>query len=178
MKKVLLVFGLILLILFSGCTQKEAPAGYSIYTNSTYGVEINYPSDWEKTEGFMGTVVMFKSPLENDSDLFLENINIMVTELSPPILSIADYKESIQSYLEQYITDYELIEMVDATLANTPAIKVVYTGRLGQSNLMQLQMVTVKNNKSYVISYTAEPDKYEKYLDKAEKVMASFKITG
>jgi hypothetical protein len=39
-----------------------------------------------------------------------------------------------------------------------------------------LEMWTLKNGKVYLINYTAEEDKYDKFLEKVEKIIESLVI--
>ena len=56
-----------------------------------YGISIKYQRDWVKQEGVMGTVVAFLSPKEGTSDIFQENLNIMVQDLSKSPMTLSEY---------------------------------------------------------------------------------------
>lgn len=46
----------------SDSTPTTPMPGFLVYTNSVYGIEIQYPSTWELAENVSGTVVSFKFP--------------------------------------------------------------------------------------------------------------------
>ncbi len=63
----------------------EPPASettkFLTYDNSAYGIKIKYSPDWTKNEQILGTVAVFLSPQESASDIFQENLNVIVQEM-------------------------------------------------------------------------------------------------
>ena len=170
--------------LFSGCASQQAPeaektaqpelSGYDIYENSTYGVRISYPADWEKTENFMGTPVVFLAPKECAEDRFQENLNIMTMDMSGQEATLQEYTAASEEQIKQVVTDAQITESADTTLAGSPAHRIVFSGTQGAYKLKWMQVWTIKNKKAYGITYTAEADKYDAYLDKVNKMIRSF----
>lgn len=101
-------------------TQLQQPANVTTdflqYVNYTYGVKIQYPSDWEKdslddnpNDNVIYPIIRFSSPLENASDRFTENI------------VVAKENESLYKNLDQFLggtihhssglEDYSVIEV-------------------------------------------------------------------
>ena len=146
------------------------------YDSSAYGIRIKYPSDWTKHEQVMGTVAAFLSPQESASDIFQENLNVIIQDLSVQPMTLEEYTELSVGQVEQFITDANIIDSSATTLDGNSAHKVVYTGKQGQYNLKWMQIWTVKDDTAYVLSYTAEVNKYNDLLDTAQEMVNSFEI--
>ncbi len=61
-------------------------------------------------------------------------------------------------------------------LGKQNANKLIFTAQEGNIKLTYLQVWTIKNNQVYVITYAAETDDYQKFVDTAEKMINSFEI--
>lgn len=61
----------------------------------------------------------------------------------------------------------------DITFANREGRKIIYTG---QDGMKRMEVWTIKNQKAYIATYTAEPDKFDKFGKQAEKIIESIRI--
>jgi hypothetical protein len=182
MKGKFLVLALIIgLIFVSGCLCNSSynlplsKQGFLTYTNSEYGFKIDYPADWSVRENIMGAVVVFLSPRESTSDNFLENVNIIVQDNS---MTLEEYTNISLAQLPQYVSDLEIISSERTTLGGNPAYKVVFTGVYNNSNRLEwMQVWTMKDNKVYLITYTAQPQSFSKYLPQVQHMFDSFEFT-
>ena len=53
---------------------------------------VNYPAGWEKdTSGKMGTIFIFLSPLSDSTDVFRENVNLMMGDLNGVSMSFDEF---------------------------------------------------------------------------------------
>jgi len=156
-------------------TGKGSQQPYLIYLNLDRGIKIAYPAGWTKQEQSMQNVffVAFASPREDPSDVFLENLNVVVEALLPG------------TTLEQYIQNsmqgpnQTFLEKGPATLAGRPAYRHVYTGPLPTPvprSGKVMQWVVVANSKGYVVTYTAELQKYDKFLPVIQHMADSLEI--
>ena len=163
--------------------QVTKSSNLSTYENPAYTFRIQYPSNWEKVEfnqgieeGHRNIIVNFVSPLESSSDTFREYLIIEVGDLRSQNLSLNKYiDKQISSRLS--LPGFELIESTSATLSDSPAHKVVYTysdAEIGITKTMEI--LTIKDDKLYFISYTADATKYSSYLPAIQKMTDSFKI--
>jgi hypothetical protein len=148
------------------------------YENPTYRIRIQYPSDWEKLEfSQRNIVVIFRSPRENSSDTKLENLLIQVGNLPSQNIPLDEVVRANINKLKQSLIDFELTELNATTLSgNNPAHKVVYTNREGEDELKTMQVVSIKEDKIYLITYTAEASRYDRYLPIIQKMIDSFRI--
>lgn len=146
------------------------------YDSYVYGIRIKYPLDWTKEEQVFGTVVSFSSPIESASDDFSENLNVLVQDLSAQPITLEEYTRISEEQVEQYITNGKILDTIATTLDGNSAYKLVYTGKQGQYNIKWMQVYTIKDDKAYVITYTAEMDSYSNFLGTAQEMINSFEI--
>ena len=112
-----------------------------IYTSPEEDLRVSYPRDWVPQERFMGTVVaFFFSPLDGQSDLFRENVNLVTDSLDRPV-TVEQHTQASLRPLAQVIARFELIEEGEGTLADRPARFNQFTGRQGGVELTWLQLL-------------------------------------
>ena len=150
------------------------------YENPIFGVRILYPANWDKQENSSSSndnstltdLVAFSPPFKNNSDI-VGKLIVQVDNISniKPI-TLANYANNTISDLRQ---DFRVSES-NATLAGNPAYKIVYTGLEASIDLKAMMVMTIKGDRAYIISYTAEPEKYSYYLPTVQKMIDSFEI--
>lgn len=133
------------------------------YENPTYGIRIKYPRDWERKEA-PDMIGFFSS--EKDAS-FIAN----VFDISTNPVTVEEYKQHLVNQCK--MPDCNIIDSGDATLANNPAYKLVFTEE-GPFNMMII--FTIKDNKLYLLTYTAGLNEYSKYLDIINEMIDSFEI--
>jgi hypothetical protein len=149
-------------------------------------------------------VVEFLSPLADSSDIYQETLSISVHKLHTR--NIGEFfrffdkptsqKILLHSFVLSHITSliakipsFNLIKSESGddqiTLADgSIGHKIVYTymGQLQISSntntrLKVMEVLLVKNDRGYIMRYSAEPDKYYSYLPTIQKMIKSFNIT-
>lgn len=147
------------------------------YQNKNYGIKIDRPENWkvEEINDVFEKGVVFKSPLENKDDKFQEKVSIIVQDLSSNPQSLAEYTKDNIKYIKQNANPDELEES-ETDLANRSADRVVYSYRDGEDEFKRMQVWNLKNNRAYVVTYTAEEDKFDRFLKNVEKIIDSFII--
>ena len=153
---------------------------FSTYENPIFGVRILYPANWDKQENSSSSndnstlidLVAFSPPFKNNSDI-VGKLIVQVDNISDikPI-TLAKYANDTVSDLRQ---DFK-VSQSNATLAGNPAYKFVYTGLEASVDLKAMMVMTIKGDRAYIISYTAEPEKYSYYLPTVQKMIDSFEI--
>jgi eukaryotic-like serine/threonine-protein kinase len=149
------------------------------YENSAYGVKINYPQDWTKQEFTSGQFsVHFTRPMESATDIPSEEVIIIVLDFSAQPMTLDEYTQVQIQRLGQLVPDSKIIDSTPTTLAGYPAQRMVYTMKIGQSDIKELNVYTIKNNKAYIISYLAQSSRYSDFLGIAQQMIDSFEITS
>jgi|SRR6188472_346627 len=155
------------------------------YQSHTYGFKIQYPSNWEKLEFAQGIeeehrniVVNFLSPAgEGTSNTFREYLIIEVGNSTSHDESLTQYVTT-QIHLRQALPNFNLVESTLTSVSGgNPAHKIVYTYSnpiVGITKAMDI--LTIKSDKLYFLSYNADAVKYSRYLPIIQKVIDSFQI--
>lgn len=149
------------------------------YDNPIYGISIGYPQIWtmkENLDPITGSLATFISPQEYGSDVFQENLSLSVQNLVEKNATLAEYTRTSIQEIKLFFPNAEIVEEGNTQLAKRPAHQVVYTGTEEGYSLKRLQIWTVKDNKAYIITYTAENAKYFEYLKTVQKMINSFEI--
>ncbi len=146
----------------------------SLYENINQGFKVDYPQVWSKQnrDDFFATGVVFFSPLEDDSDKFKERVSVLVENLSSD-MSLAQYTDESIAEIER-LSDPNVGQAREINLGAEEARQVVYSGHENGKPVKRMQTWSVKNERAYIITYTARPDSYDQYLPTIEKMIKSF----
>jgi serine/threonine-protein kinase len=150
---------------------------YINYSNSNYGVKLQHPETWllEEEQDIYGKKITLKSPLENQSDDFQEQVSLFIQDLSSQPLSLNEYTEELKQTIEDS-SGTKNLQTIDTTLSKKRAMSAIYLDRDNNKEVKRMRIWTLKNNQAYVITYTAAKEKYQKYFPTAENIIKSFEI--
>jgi len=149
------------------------------YINDDYQFSLTYPQNWSQQQlddPITGEIVVFNSPPETDSDLFLERVHVAVEYLSSPT-SLEKYSQTVLKRIKETEgSNTESYRDFPSTIDNAPARTVIYARQQGSLQLRQMESFTIKNNRVYIAIYTAERAKFSKFYPTVEKMLASWEI--
>ena len=148
----------------------------STYENAQYGIRIDYPVDWTCQEGVSGILVLLLAPPDGAADNFRENVNLIVQDLSGQNIDLDSFTRISNEQLKAYITDFRPLTSERIKFNNNDAQKIVYTGKQGQYDLKFMQIWMIKNNKAYILTFTAVSDKYDQYINIINQMINSFRF--
>lgn len=173
MKMLNTLLAFIMIIGSSSCSQENM----NKHTDSKY--DIFFPESWTKQQ--KGTATFFLSPKESEKDLFQENINIMVQDLSSQPMTLEEYTNLTKTQITQALGSSAIVSVKDFNFAGQQAKEMVYTmpknpmqGR--NLNLKLRQVWFIKGNNAYLLTYTAQNSEYDNYLETAKGIFDSFKL--
>ncbi|MBD2501392.1 serine/threonine-protein kinase [Anabaena azotica] len=150
-----------------------------IYQNAVYGITIKYPQTWQKTvtpDRITGNLVKFISPKENNQDSYTENLNLIVQDLPETRRQLEQFNQFYLGEIQQSHQNLQITQNDETQLANQPARQVVYTFTEEGNKFQRLQVWTIKNNKAYIMTYTADAAKYSEYLPVVKTMISSLDI--
>ena len=134
--------------------------------------EINYPEDWRlDTSGQMNSSFILFSP-KTEGDLFVENINLIIQDLSGQNLNLESYSELSESQIKSMIPESKLIENIK--VGNHK--EVVWSGFVTNNYLKFKQYYYVIDNKAYVLTFSALETAYDDYIKIGTEILNSFQI--
>ncbi|MFZ0329536.1 MAG: hypothetical protein WAL66_19765 [Nitrososphaeraceae archaeon] len=176
---------------------------FAIYKNSAFGIIMQYPLNWEKMEGDDDQdssdkqVVKFISPMKDHSDKYPPSLTVSIHSMhhdnikdffglfdkpTSQAISLRGFMLSHLTSLSTKLLDFKIIkpESYETTLAgNNVAQKIVYTFRKGQEDTTAkvMEVMMIKDDRGYIIRYSADSAKYLYYLPTIQKVTDSFELT-
>ncbi|RKP50101.1 hypothetical protein D7Z26_20035 [Cohnella endophytica] len=141
-------------------------AGFKLFEDKSNGTSIQYPEDWKLVENAGGAIAAFLAPAEGDNDKFQENVNIIVQDLQGQDITLEQYAQISKDQINQLITDAKIVsgETFKAD-DGTEFYSLIYNGKQGEYTLTWQQVFAIANGKAYIMTYTAEPDSFDKYVD-------------
>lgn len=148
------------------------------YIDNEKKYRISYPDTWEKK--LDNGMAIFLSKKESKEDLFRENVNVMVQDLSAQPMTLEQYTNLTKEQIIKGAGSSAIQTVKDITLADQKAKEMIFIipkNPLGsQIDLKIRQVWLIKNNKAFLITFTAEKNKYEKYLLEVTQTINTFKL--
>lgn len=173
--KILLASFLILTILssLSYVTTRQTTAAqtdqtnFTTYENPTFGIRIQYPSDWGRLDlSFLeASADIDFYPLDDTSGA--KDVRIQVKTLPSQNMTLEQYTNSQIETIEG-----QILESNATTLAGMEAHQVIFTN----IGLKTMQVWTLQDDKVYTITYVAEEEDFENDLEVARRMIESFGI--
>ena len=134
-------------------------------------------------EGQAHVIVSIRSPLEGETDPWSEGMNIVVENLSavsPDPVSLKDYVDANIETISKVSQNFKLEQpATEITIDGTPAMTFAYTSTSPFDTSLTgkiLNVIEMKGNTGYVLTFSSNPESYPSYLPTFEKMFQSFKI--
>ena len=165
----------------SAIAQSSSSSSLLSYENPTYGITIQYPSNWMTSTNQLPTynsIIGFYSPLESLSDVLPVEFALSITTYTNNI-SLDEYTKITRTALEQQ--GMEISESSATTLAGNSAHKITFSpgDQIAQNSPVEfkfMQIFTITGNKVYSLSYNAEASKFSTHLNTIQQMLDSVKI--
>lgn len=141
------------------------------YKNTTYGIELQYPSEWLiEQSNDPGIVVRFRSAMNNVISIWTRDL-LTNANLDNDVEVIVDS-------LRKSMTNFNLLGSNQTLIAgNNPAKIILFIAKARQHDVQQMDIITIKGNKEYLITYAGIKERYTADLPNVQRMINSFKIT-
>lgn len=139
------------------------------------GYEITYPLGWDLTPDFMGTDTMALSQLSSDSDVFRENINVVVEPVKITGGTQTYYELNLPA-MKTGLKNFSVVSETKLQLKDGLAIDVIYLHEMGSIKAKNRVIFLYHNDVGYVITATSSPETFEEYYGTFDKIIKSFKF--
>lgn len=161
----------------SNAKTQGAPPSWQTFMDTSYSIQ--YPPEWELNQsGLMGSSFILFQPLASSDDLFRENVNLLIQDLSGYDLDLDQFAKLSEDQVTTMITNSTLIESKRIKTGPEAYHRMVYTGDQGTYHLKFVQYYWVMNEKAFVLTFTCEQDKYEINKETGNAIMNSFAFKG
>ncbi len=152
---------------------------FSLYRNTTHGIEIKYPSDWIMLEQGKSPFVMspdvitLLSPNNNSSNTIPSTFRVSVQNVN---VTLDDFTNNTIGMLVENTPGAKIIESNKTTLAGNPAHKVLGMFKQEGKDINVIDEWAIKNGDLYRITFYSEQGSYSDYLPTIQKMIDSFVI--
>jgi len=170
MKNVLTLLIFITLSLVS-CKNKAEDV-FKKHTKDNYSIE--YPESWDlDTSGQYNTQFLIFSNT-GIIDTFRENVNLTIENL-PSNVTLTQYAEAAKQQIAP-IPKVKTISSNIIQINGNEVFEIVWQGYVNNADLKFKQQCRIKDNKAYIVTFTAKQTTYDTYIDTAEKILNSFTL--
>jgi len=148
------------------------------YKNSTLGVSIGYPPNWQIIEGHQQ--VLFVPPLQSNQNIYPEHLRIGVENFTSNNNTLSMFVQGNIDNLKTHYENFDLIQSTSTKLDDEPAKQIIYTTTSTGTtnfNLTVSKLYTIKYDKAYIITYEAQFGKYSQNLPTIQDMIHSFQLT-
>ena len=147
------------------------------FRSTEHYYSIKYPADWEMEEKMDGVDVIFFSPLENEVDLFRENVNIVVQDMTGRRMSLAEYSQKAIVQMKVVFKDNLIIlESKPVKFGGRDGHKFVYIGKGPEQDIKVINYWTIAGKKAFQFGFTSTVAQFERHSETAEKMAESFRL--
>src|ERR687895_175417 len=156
------------------------------YENPTYGINIQYPSNWRIDEGdvyaddYVTDIVSFIAPITSNTEDYAPSLSISIDN-PPPNLNenLNEYLTRITSEYSDTYEDFQVIESdTNSILSGYPAYEIVFTDEEDGIDYKTMEIGTIIGDKIYFVTYYAEEEEqYSDYLPTIQKMVSSLEMT-
>jgi eukaryotic-like serine/threonine-protein kinase len=164
--------------------QTEQTDSFLTYENSTYGIRLHYPSNWQNQLSLRPIFdVLFVPPEETEPlprtgvGLKIFSIPSIVNALNQDPDNMYMAVENIApAFLKSIIPDFLLTGSDRTTLAGKPAFNMRFIGYIGEGITAVQTTLLIDNGKLYVLTYFAPAQAFANHLLMANRMTNSFEI--
>jgi len=154
--------------------KSEETKSAGTYNSPYFNFSINYPLSWRVKEN--DGIVVFGSPQESGTDDFIENVNVVVEDLSFNPMTLNDYTTKSLMNFPKLLPNFELLQQGNTEIDNKESSFIVYSDRRGDLKAKFKAYMLISHDKAYVMTYGAKENEFNEYLPQAERTMQSIKI--
>lgn len=172
-KKYYVIFIVITTImgLMLACKSKEPDR----YYNNENAFSIVFPKEWNKDEGYKGTIIRAVSPIKSFNDIIPASVSVIIDPLKQD-MTIEKYIELGFVLLKKGLSNIKEYESGKLLIHDKKALWFIYSYDIGKIQVKALVYTILKDKKAYVITCLSEKNRFEEYKNEFNKIAQSFKF--
>lgn len=158
--------------------ESKPDQSFITYDNSKMKFSLMYPSNWQMEEHFTGFVT-FTAPIEDyTQNRFPAGLGIFPLNLESQNISLTALKNVHLKNLTSNLKEFQLLGSNQIILpGNYPAQQIVFTALDGDEIRKSMQIIVKNQDKAYLITYKADLNKYDSYLQTVQKILETLVLT-
>ncbi len=172
--KIILTLSFLCTLVFAK-SQTAPQEEHKEYSNSLF--RIVYPASWQIDDSKkLGAELFVFSPIEGPSDTFRENVNVLIQDLTGQNIDLAKYKKITDDQLKDLGAAVKVYESVVEKSKSGKYYRISYEMTQGLNHMRVQSKCFIKNEKAYLVTFTAAFDQYEKYAAAGTAMVNSFSL--
>jgi len=146
------------------------------FESQIFKFKINYPNNWERTSN-LNNETIFIAPKETDSSSSPAGLVIKVIPTESKNFSIKSVSNTLIAQLKKAHKDFKQEYLGQFSVDGKNGIQIVFTATDNNlQNRKAWQILTINQNKIFIITYKASIDKYSQYESTIKDMISSFKF--
>ncbi|MDG4715696.1 hypothetical protein [Winogradskyella marincola] len=164
-----------ILFLFPLIVLSQENEDFKIYKNKNYSIE--YPLNWNlDTSGDNGTEIYIYPKESNNSEIFVENINLLIQNLNDSTATIESCKILVEQQIEAMMTDSKFIVSEIVNKDKHKFHKLIAEGTYNTYKFKTIIYTWYFNKHIYTLTFVTLSEDYINNHTLALKIMDSFSL--
>lgn len=145
------------------------------YSDEKFSIE--YPNNWSLNDTISsGTKFVIIEDKENEEDIVSENFNLIIQDISHYDFSLAEYIKLSIGQIKTACGDDSILVNKLIEKDNITKHRIEFFVKREHKTLYFIQEYHLKDKNAYVLTFTSEIEKKEKYKTVTDNVFNSLKI--
>ena len=154
--------------------QTKTPTLDKTYKNDVY--KISYPNGWRVDDSKVNNADLFLfSPLKA-GDNYSENINVLIQDLKGMDMDLEKYKKISENQFATVLSNSKILESKIINTKGKNYYTLSFSYPQGEFNLKGTSICYIKNEKAYLVTFTALETTYIEYKEIGEKILMTFEF--
>lgn len=173
---------LLLVSFLSASAQTEKPTtkkqlDVKWLTHADDNFSIDYPSNWElNTSGISGTKFFFLSELTSPDDVFRENINMLVQDLSEHNIDLAAFVKISEGQISEFLEDTKIHVSKTTDGKYYTYHRIIYSGMQEGTRIKIEQIYIIIDEQAYILTFTCTASEFAQFKQTGERILESFRL--
>lgn len=148
------------------------------YKHTKHKFMIKFHPEWNVLSDYNGAAVTFTSQKETAMDIYLENISIVVQDLSTTPMTLEEYtSNAINQMKAVFKSEIKIVDSSDFDFHGYDAHQVIVIGQSLDPAVRFHIIWFIHDLKAYQITLLTQEDTSSNYLKLFKRMLKSFKLT-
>jgi eukaryotic-like serine/threonine-protein kinase len=156
-------------------TKKQLDVKWLTHSDENFSIE--YPSNWElNTSGVSGTKFFILSELTSPDDIFRENINMLVQDLSEHNVDLAEFVKISEGQVSEFLEDTKIHVSDTKDGKHYTYHRIIYSGVQEGNRIKIEQIYIIIDQHAYILTFTCTASEFAQFKQTGERILESFRL--